>query len=182
VDTTVSYVHGKVQHDKGDAEGTLLLDDHPTITFHPVDSDSKTLTQPPLGPAYSTGYAALSRFLEDDEADAEINERLADMSLQDFVQKELLPSEAVTEVEQDINREEIQDSEAVTKTEHDFSREEIQKPEAVTKAEHDIGEEISREYERDGTRGRIQEEEDGSCCGPSSKWFWGRSKYSTEGM
>lgn len=188
VDTTVSYVHGKVQHDKGDAEGTLLLDDHPTLTFHPVDpvpdlEDSKTSTQPPLGPVYSTGYAALSRFLEDEDADAEITERLADASWQDVGQKETLPSEAVTEVERDFRREEIQKSEAVTKTEQDIG-DEIKLvtpvPELVILPDS-AQQDVVRQHERDGSTGRIQEEEDGSCCGSSSKWFWNRRKFTTEG-
>jgi hypothetical protein len=182
VDTTVSYVHGTVQHDEGVAEGTVLLGDQPTITFHPVEEvsdqeDSKIVTQqqPPLAPVYSTGYAALSRFLEDHEEDAEINERLVTSSLQE---------ESEIQQSKHEEHEETSKSEAVIKGQQDEVLESTQIDEDTHKEikvlfpgvvipQQDISLDLQRE--------RIQDQDDdAACCGPTSKWFWGRRKYTSE--
>ena len=119
IDTSVSYVHASVQHDKEEVDGTLHLGDHPTFSIHPADKlpglpvleeERLPVTQPPLGPTFSTGYAALARFLEDEEEnvdeDAAVNDWLADSSRQDVTWKQVEPLQSVTEVVQD-NGEEV---------------------------------------------------------------------------
>jgi hypothetical protein len=200
IDTSVTYVHGSIQHDKGAVEGKLHLDDHPTLRIQPagelpavpvLKEEHKPVTQPPLGPTYSTGYAALSRFLEDEEEsadeDAAVNEWLADSARQGVTWKEVEPLKSETEVpvEQDTGEEVPVLSDAI--------EEEITHSEAVTKIEvppilsdsvkQDIGREIAR---ADVQRTQVQmpgtyEEEDGSYCLPKSKWLWGRPKFTSEG-
>lgn len=189
VDTTVSYVHGKVQHDNGAAEGTVLLGDQPTITFHPVEEvsdqeDSKIVTQqqPPLAPVYSTGYAALSRFLEDQEEDVEINDRLVTSSRQEESESEIQQSK--------VEHEETSKAEAMIKGLQD---EVVLDTEVVHKIDEDTHQEIKilfpgvvipqQDISLDLQRERIQDEDDdAACCGPTSKWFWGRQKYTSEGI
>lgn len=184
VDTSVSYVHGTVQHDKGAAEGKVVLNGQPTITFHPVEEvsdqeDSKIVTQqPPLAPVYSTGYADLSRFLEDHEEDVEINERLVTSSRQEESKSEIQQSK--------VEHEETSKSEAVIKGQQDEVLE-------STQIDEDTHKEIKvlfpgvvipqQNISLDLQRERIQEQDDdAACCGPTSKWFWGRRKYTSEGM
>ena len=202
IDTSVSYVHAAVQHDEGAVEGTIHLDDHPTFSLQPADKlpvapmqeeDRKAVTQPPLGPVYSTGYAALARFLEDEEEeadeDAAVNERLADTSQRSVTSKEVEPLQAVTEVEQDSGEDLSMLSDSFEK---DIG-EKITLSDAVTdttvpailseSVKQDIGQEIARGdvHEAPVQMPASPQEEDWSCCLPRSKWLWGRAQLTSEG-